>query len=321
MSMKRISHPLTNNICCSLAVFKAQAVGAADKVFELMYRQPKYRVSTTEADPTALAEHRGISGITAIKTAEHRLRGVRPPACQGQIVLNDVELYYPARPQRRVLKGLSMEVKPGSVVALVGQSGGGKSSVMSLIQHLYDPSAGKVLLDGVEVSEISPTWLSQNVSIVSQEPTLFARSVKRNIMYGLEGTEREPTDEEIKEAARLANAASFIESMPNGYDAEVGEVSFQAFMVSFLVNDWFCSLVGNVCLTIQSLSLCLFLVHIYNFTVSLWFLAWCSIIRWVLLLCSLSLCFDGFEVTQIGILKDFFLILYCCCAQVVRSKE
>jgi len=104
-----------------------------------------------------------------------------------------------------------MDVPPGSVVALVGSSGGGKSSVMSLIQHLYEPSAGRVMLGGHEVSELSPTWLSQHVSIVSQEPTLFGRSVKRNIMYGLEGTDREPTDDEIKEAARLANASSFIE--------------------------------------------------------------------------------------------------------------
>jgi ABC-type multidrug transport system fused ATPase/permease subunit len=95
-----------------------------------------------------------------------------------------------------------MEVPPGSVVALVGSSGGGKSSVMSLLQHLYEPSAGRVLLDGKEVrdnydyfcmyccayaesfnfctqvSELSPTWLSQHVSIVQQEPTLFARSIK-----------------------------------------------------------------------------------------------------------------------------------------------
>lgn len=63
----------------------------------------------------------------------------------------------------------------------------------------------------LQVSELSPTWLSQHVSIVSQEPTLFGRSVKRNIMYGLEGTDREPSDEDIEEAARLANAASFIE--------------------------------------------------------------------------------------------------------------
>ena len=109
----------------------------------------------------------------------------------------------------------------------------GKSSVMSLVQHLYEPSSGEVLIDGhkvrsfewscvvtgsfltrvrcSQVHDLSPQWLSRNISVVSQEPTLFARSIRQNIMYGLEGTEYEPTDEEIREAARLANAASFIE--------------------------------------------------------------------------------------------------------------
>ena len=86
-----------------------------------------------------------------MKTTAHRRRGLRPQTCRGQISLENVELHYPARPQRRVLNGLSLEIPPGSVVALVGSSGGGKSSVMSLIQHLYEPSAGRVLLDGKEV--------------------------------------------------------------------------------------------------------------------------------------------------------------------------
>jgi ABC-type transport system involved in Fe-S cluster assembly fused permease/ATPase subunit len=99
----------------------------------------------------------------------------------------------------------------------------GKSSVMSLIQHLYEQSSGKVMLDGIDVRELSPAWLSRNVSIVSQEPTLFARSIKKNIMYGLEETAAEPTEEEIIEAAKLANAHDFIMKMPQGYDTEVGE--------------------------------------------------------------------------------------------------
>lgn len=101
-------------------------------------------------------EQRGIIGITAIKTATYRRRGLRPETCRGEVRLENVELYYPARPQRRVLNGLSMEVEPGSVVALVGSSGGGKSSVMSLIQHLYEPEKGRVLFDGIEVRS-SPT--------------------------------------------------------------------------------------------------------------------------------------------------------------------
>jgi ABC-type multidrug transport system fused ATPase/permease subunit len=108
-----------------------------------------------------------------------------------------------------------------------GVSGGGKSSIVKLIQHLYEPIDGEVCIDGVPVKELSADWLCQNVSVVSQEPVLFARSVKRNIIYGLEGTEAEPSQEDVEEAARLANAAEFIQALPNGYDTEVGERGIQ----------------------------------------------------------------------------------------------
>lgn len=98
-----------------------------------------------------------------------------------------------------------------------GPSGGGKSSVISLVQHLYDPSFGNVRLDGTEVHELSPLWRSRHVSIVQQEPTLFARSIKRNIIYGLEGSGQEPTQEEIERAAKLANCDDFIHKV-SGFD-------------------------------------------------------------------------------------------------------
>jgi ATP-binding cassette, subfamily B (MDR/TAP), member 9 len=192
-----------------------QAVGAADKVFELMHRVPRItRPSTTSPPSQRQSGHIGILGIEAIKTREQRLYGVRPNVARGEIVLENVKMYYPARPKRCVLNGLSFKIDAGSIVALVGQSGGGKSSVMSLIQHLYEPSSGRILFDGVEIHELSPEWLSRHICIVSQEPTLFARSIKKNIMYGLEGTDAEPTDEEIIAAAQLANADSFIQNMP-----------------------------------------------------------------------------------------------------------
>jgi len=159
--------------------------------------------------------------------SKNRETGLEPESCEGGIVLDDVELYYPARPKRRILNGLSLQVPPGKVAALVGQSGGGKSSVISLVHHLYEQSKGKVMIDGNEVHELSPRWLSQHISIVSQEPTLFGRSIKRNIIYGLEGTDKEPSDEEIERVAKLANAHDFIEKMPQKYDTEVGERGVQ----------------------------------------------------------------------------------------------
>jgi ATP-binding cassette, subfamily B (MDR/TAP), member 9 len=180
-----------------------QAVGAADKVFELMNRKPKLK------QPSVSGRNNSIHRPTAIEKC--RTCGLEPPTCRGEISLQNVEMYYPARPQRAVLKGMSLDVPPGKIVALVGQSGGGKSSVISLVQHLYEQSSGKVLIDGVDVHEYSRRWLSHHVSIVQQEPTLFARSIKRNIMYGLEGTEYEPTQEEIERVAKLANCDDFIQ--------------------------------------------------------------------------------------------------------------
>lgn len=190
-----------------------QAVGAADKVFELMHRQPKRRDPSVDAEPGSLRTTDGILGIVATKTQELRSRGLKPELISGEVVLEDVVFHYPARPKRKILDRLSLRVPSGSTVALVGPSGGGKSSILSLIQHLYEPSSGSVQLDGVDVHELSPSWLSKNVAVVSQEPTLFARSIKENIIYGIEDA---PSIDEIHEAARLANAHDFILAMPQG---------------------------------------------------------------------------------------------------------
>lgn len=192
-----------------------QAIGAADKVFELLHRKPQITQPSANTPISNSTNSAGILGIEATKTRQQRSTGLRPEHPHGKIELDGVELYYPARPKRRVLDDFSLTVNPGSTVALVGQSGGGKSSVMSLIQHLYEPSKGEIRLDGVKISDLSPEWLSRHISVVSQEPTLFARSIKRNIIYGLEGTSAEPTDDEVIAAARLANADSFIQDMPN----------------------------------------------------------------------------------------------------------
>lgn len=105
--------------------------------------------------------------------------------------------------------------------------GGGKSSIVSLVQNLYEVSGGSVCIDGINVSDLSPDWLSSHICVVSQEPTLFARSIYRNIIYGLEGTNKEPSLEDVKAAARLANASDFIEALPLKYETEVGERGVQ----------------------------------------------------------------------------------------------
>jgi ATP-binding cassette subfamily B (MDR/TAP) protein 9 len=178
-----------------------QAVGAADKVFELMYRKRPGMPQQSSSSPGG-GEHDLVEKI--------RTNGLEPNTCRGEVTLKNVEMYYPARPNKRVLNDMSLSVPPGSIIALCGASGGGKSSIISLVQHMYEQSSGKVLLDDVEVHEYSPRWLSQQISIVQQEPILFARSIRRNIMYGLEGTDREPSQEEIERVARLSNCDDFI---------------------------------------------------------------------------------------------------------------
>eukprot|EP00544_Gedaniella_sp_CCMP2646_P007542 CAMPEP_0202496076 /NCGR_PEP_ID=MMETSP1361-20130828/18841_1 /ASSEMBLY_ACC=CAM_ASM_000849 /TAXON_ID=210615 /ORGANISM="Staurosira complex sp., Strain CCMP2646" /LENGTH=912 /DNA_ID=CAMNT_0049127301 /DNA_START=111 /DNA_END=2849 /DNA_ORIENTATION=- len=205
-----------------------RAVGAADKVFELIHRRSQLTPPSHEnpelldgmLKPTFL-------GVEASRTMEQRAHGLLPDTCEGAITLKQVKMRYPARPQHLVLRDLNLKIQAGAVVALVGSSGSGKSSIVSLIQHLYEPADGGVYIDDNEVHELNHVWLSRNVSVVSQEPTLFARSVRRNIIYGLEGTENEPTQEEVEEAARLANASSFIERLPLGYESEIGERGVQ----------------------------------------------------------------------------------------------
>ena len=199
-----------------------QAVGAAEKVFELMHRKPKLRGS--QPSSSGGNDHDAPATITTIRP---RLDGLNPSDCRGAIELKDVVMTYPARPNREVLKGMNFFAPPGKVVALVGASGGGKSSVISLLQHLYEQQSGTVTIDGHAVFELSPAWLTKHVTVVSQEPTLYARSIARNIMFGLEGTPDEPTLEDIKAAAVLANADSFICGLPDGYETDVGERGVQ----------------------------------------------------------------------------------------------
>mmetsp|Transcript_5970 Transcript_5970/g.12774 ORF Transcript_5970/g.12774 Transcript_5970/m.12774 type:complete len:542 (+) Transcript_5970:1653-3278(+) len=199
-----------------------QAVGAADKIFELMHRK---RIGMAAQSSSTSQRVHGLNDQNIVEKV--RTSGLEPSECRGEVTLENVEMYYPARPNKRVLNGMSLMVPPGSVVALVGPSGGGKSSVISLVQNMYEQSSGKVMLDDAEVHEYSPRWLNNHVSIVQQEPTLFARSIKRNIMLGLEGTDKEPSQKEIERVAKLSNCDDFIRKMPMQYETEVGERGVQ----------------------------------------------------------------------------------------------
>ncbi|PNY10515.1 ABC transporter B family member 4-like protein [Trifolium pratense] len=138
---------------------------------------------------------------------------------QGEIELKEVYFSYPARPEELIFNGFSLHIPSGTTAALVGQSGSGKSTVISLVERFYDPQAGEVLIDGINMKEFQLRWIRGKIGLVSQEPVLFASSIKDNIAYGKDGA----TIEEIRSASELANAAKFIDKLPQGLDTMVGE--------------------------------------------------------------------------------------------------
>uniref|UniRef100_A0A0E0HHR4 MDR-like ABC transporter n=1 Tax=Oryza nivara TaxID=4536 RepID=A0A0E0HHR4_ORYNI len=138
---------------------------------------------------------------------------------KGDIELKDVFFSYPSRSEQLIFDGFSMCVSNGTTMAIVGESGSGKSTVINLVERFYDPQAGEVLIDGMNIKSLRLEWIRGKIGLVNQEPILFMTSIKDNILYGKENA----TLEEIKRAAELANAARFIESMPNGYDTLVGQ--------------------------------------------------------------------------------------------------
>ncbi len=182
------------------------AAGASGRIFELLDEVPAI---TDPPDPEPL-----------------------PPG-DGHIVYDGVFFTYPSRPEVRVLQGISLEVRPGQVVALVGRSGAGKSTLAKLLLRFYDPAQGRITLDGVDLRALELRALRGAIATVSQEPMLFSGTIRDNIAYGALVPTRDaaetaedgagPPDDEIRAAARAAMIADFIEALPQGYDTLVGE--------------------------------------------------------------------------------------------------
>lgn len=175
-----------------------EAVGASEKVFELIDRKPKI-------------QNNGI---------------VNPSEVLGEVRFENVSFAYPTRPNILVLDKVSFSVTPGEVIALVGPSGGGKSTCISLLEHFYEPTSGEVLIDSIPVRNFEHKYLHSKVALVGQEPVLFARSIKENIAYGL-GNGGNIDQTLVERVSHLANAHSFISDMSEGYDTETGEKGLQ----------------------------------------------------------------------------------------------
>ncbi|XP_029770316.1 LOW QUALITY PROTEIN: uncharacterized protein LOC112125684, partial [Terrapene carolina triunguis] len=172
-----------------------KAVGSSEKIFEYMERTPRI------SPPGTLA----------------------PPRLRGHLQVQDVWFSYPGRDNTPVLKGVSLELRPGEVTALVGPSGAGKTALVALLERFYEPQRGRLLLDGRDLREYEHRYLHSKVALVSQKPVLFARSLHENIAYGLGGRSRQ----EVMGAARRANAHGFIARLSHGYDTDVGEMGGQ----------------------------------------------------------------------------------------------
>eukprot|EP01018_Ginkgo_biloba_P022721 Gb_08703 [translate_table: standard] len=141
----------------------------------------------------------------------------------GEIEYKNVEFAYPSRPENTIFCNFCLTIPPSQRVALVGGSGSGKSTAIALLERFYDPVGGEILLDGVNIKTLQLKWLRDQMGLVSQEPALFATSIKENILFGKEGASMD----QLIAAAKSANAHNFISNLPEGYDTLVGERGVQ----------------------------------------------------------------------------------------------
>jgi ABC-type multidrug transport system fused ATPase/permease subunit len=190
-------------------------VGASFGGIAELYAQIQKALGATERIMDILDENTETIDLKYNKTAGLQLN--------GKIEFSDVHFTYPSRPDLPVLNGISFTAEKGQRVAIVGPSGAGKSTIIQLLQRFYSPNGGNVLFDGKGAETYDLTGLRSNIAIVPQDVILFGGSIKENIAYGKPGA----TDEEIMEAAKKANAHSFIERFPEKYETLVGDRGIQ----------------------------------------------------------------------------------------------
>ena len=170
------------------------AAGAAERLAELLSEEPTLAPAPAVAKPL-------------------------PEPQRGAVELDRATFHYPARPDAPALHELSLSVAPGETVALVGPSGAGKSTVFNLLLRFYDPDAGRVALDGVDLREAALDAVRRSFALVPQDAVIFAASARENIRFG----RPEAGDEDVRAAAEAAGAAAFLDSLPEGFDTFLGE--------------------------------------------------------------------------------------------------
>jgi subfamily B ATP-binding cassette protein MsbA len=172
---------------------------------------------TSAIAQTTVALERIQTILSADDIIQERANATDPGRLKGAITFDHVAFGY--GDDAPVLRDVSFSIKPGQVVGIVGPTGSGKSTVLSLVPRFYNPTSGRVLIDGVDISTYKLASLRSQVGFVLQETVLFRGTIRENIAYGRPGA----TDEEVIAAAKIANADEFISRMPHGYDSPVGE--------------------------------------------------------------------------------------------------
>ncbi len=189
------------------SVMVASSVGALSEIWGELQR-------------AAGAAERLTELLTAVDSVKDPAEPVRlPSAAKGGVAFEDVSFEYPARPGRGVLDRVSFAVEPGETVALVGPSGAGKSTVLQLILRFYDPESGRITLEGIDLRDMERSDFRRALSLVPQDPVIFADTARANIRFGRPGA----SDAEVEAAARAAAAHDFLATLPDGYESYVGE--------------------------------------------------------------------------------------------------
>ena len=189
------------------AVMTAGAVGALSEIWGELQR-------------AAGATERLVEMLQATDTVQDPAnpRRLAQPV-RGEITFDNVMFNYPARPNHRALRGISLHVNPGETVALVGPSGAGKSTILQLLMRFYDPQSGSISLDGVDLRQMARAEFRHAIATVPQDPVIFAASARENIRFG----RPEASDAQVEAAASAAAAHDFIMALPEGYDSYLGE--------------------------------------------------------------------------------------------------
>ena len=194
-----------------------EALGASGRIFYLLDRTPTIPTSPENNNQ----KNDDATGSSGIKKPIVTPLPLQPESMEGAVKLENVSFSYPSRPNVPVLEDFSLMVPPNTTAALVGSSGAGKSTIVSLLQRFYDVNSGSIQIDGNDIRSLDLSWLRRHIGYVQQEPSLFGLTVRENICYGV--TDREVTQAELESVCQKANAHDFIAKWPEGYDTLVGE--------------------------------------------------------------------------------------------------